>query len=359
MLGVATHKGLFLVDDQGTVESTAFLGDPVSQLCFDANSALAFAALDHGHFGVKLHRSQDHGKTWTEIAAPKYPEKPAEATADKNPWTLQMIWSLALAPLAEQPRLWCGTIPGGLFHSDDLGDTWHLNEALWNMPERQQWFGGGKDQPGIHSICIDPRNPEHIIVGVSCGGIWRSTDNGASWQAWATGLRADYLPPEQAYDVNVQDPHCVVQCQDEPDKLWCQHHNGMFKSVDGGAQWTEMTEVQPSVFGFACAVDPHNGNRAWFVPAIKDEHRIPVNAAVVVNRTDDGGGHFQTLREGLPQAHAYDLVYRHALCIDPSGQRLAFGSTTGNLWFSDNGGDAWQLLHSHLPPILAVHYIDS
>jgi hypothetical protein len=46
------------------------------------------------------------------------------------------------------------------------------------------------------------------------------------------------------------------------------------------------------------------------------------------------------LREGLPQEHVYDLTLRHALDVDGSGERLAFGSTTGSLWVSENGGDS-------------------
>jgi hypothetical protein len=78
---------------------------------------------------------------------------------------------------------------------------------------------------------------------------------------------------------------------------------------------------------------------------------------VVVNRTRDGGRSFETLRQGLPQAWAYDLVYRHALDLDASGERLAFGSTTGSVWLSENGGDAWATLAEHLPPVHAVLFV--
>jgi hypothetical protein len=103
-------------------------------------------------------------------------------------------------------------------------------------------------------------------------------------------------------------------------------------------------------------VHPSNPDTAWFVPAIKDEFRIPVDGKVVVNRTEDGGSTFTTLRRGLPQQHAYDLVFRHALDIDESGERLAFGSTTGSLWVSEDGGDTWTTLTTHLPPIHAVRF---
>ncbi len=112
----------------------------------------------------------------------------------------------------------------------------------------------------------------------------------------------------------------------------------------------------PSVFGFAVAVHPKNPDIAWRVPAIKDEQRVPVGAGVVVSRTRDGGKSWEVLREGLPQEHAYDLTLRHALDVDATGDRLAFGSTTGSLWATENGGDSWMHVSAHLPPIYAVRF---
>lgn len=148
----------------------------------------------------------------------------------------------------------------------------------------------------------------------------------------------------------------VAQCPANPDVLWVQHHNGIFKSTDGAASWNEITSVQPSAFGFPVAVHPRDADTAWFVPAVRDEKRYPIGGRVVVNRTRDGGKTFETLTRGLPQEHAYDLVYRHALDVDETGDCLAFGSTTGSLWMSENGGDAWQTVSSNLPPIYAVRF---
>jgi hypothetical protein len=169
-------------------------------------------------------------------------------------------------------------------------------------------------------------------------------------------MRAAFMPPDKQYEQNVQDPHLVAQCRANPDVLWVQHHNGIFKSVDSAATWTEITDVAPSTFGFAVAVHPNDPNVAWFVPGTSDEKRCPVDGRVVVTRTRDGGKTFDTITRGLPQQHAYDLVYRHALDVDASGNTLAFGSTTGSLWVSDNGGDSWQALSSNLPPIYAVKF---
>lgn len=105
------------------------------------------------------------------------------------------------------------------------------------------------------------------------------------------------------------------------------------------------------------AVHPNNGNTAWFVPGVKDECRIPVDGKLVVNRTRDGGKSFETLNSGLPQHASYDLVFRHGMDVDTTGERLLMGSTTGNLWASDDQGEHWRCLSNHLPPIYAVRFI--
>jgi hypothetical protein len=363
---VATRKGLFTVE-RGTsgwaITRVSFLGDNCTLAMHDPRTGHVFAALAHGHFGAKVHRSADGGQTWTELATPKYPEKPADYTPKSTPmegapadWSLKLIWALAPGGRDQPGVLWCGTLPGGLFKSEDNGESWQLNRPLWDDPLREEWFGGGADHPGIHSICVDPRDSQHVVVGVSCGGVWRSRDAGQSWQLAGSGMRAEFMPPERQFEPNVQDPHMLVQCRNHPDAMWVQHHNGIFKSSDAGASWSEITGVKPSTFGFAVAVHPKDGNTAWFVPGVKDEKRYAPDGRVVVTRTQDGGQRFETLSKGLPQQHAYDLVFRHALDVDETGSRLACGSTTGNVWISEDGGDSWQTISTSLPPVYAVRF---
>ena len=134
------------------------------------------------------------------------------------------------------------------------------------------------------------------------------------------------------------------------------HHYGVFASDDGARSWRHVPAAAPSGFGFAVGVHPHDAGTAWFVPAIKDERRVPVDARLVVSRTRDGGRSFELLSDGLPQGDAYDLVYRHGLAVDDSGDRLAIGSTTGGLWASDDGGARWRAPEVRLPPIHALAF---
>lgn len=356
---VATRKGLFELRRAGErwdIAAVSFLGEPVSAvLPADASAPdrPMVAALNLGHFGVKCHASDDRGRTWREVSTPAFPLQPAEARDDIE-WKLLQIWSLA----ASSDAIWAGTLPGGLFRSADGGATWQLCESLWNDPRRHEWMGGGYDVPGIHSIVLDPRDrdPQHqrVLVGVSTGGAWASSDGGRSWTSAARGMRADYMPPEHAFDANAQDVHRIVACASHPEHLWCQHHNGIWRSTDAAASWQQVTGVPVSDFGFTVAVDPSDPARAWFAPAVADQRRVPVDAALCVLRTDDGGRSFAALRAGLPQSHCYDLVYRHGLDVGTDGRTLLMGSTTGGLWTSDDGGDRWQVVSTTLPPIHAV-----
>jgi hypothetical protein len=217
-------------------------------------------------------------------------------------------------------------------------------------------MGGGYDYSGIHSICTDPRDSNRLIAGVSVGGVWRTNDAGASFDHCSAGMWAAYLPPERMYEPNAQDPHRVVRCRAEPDVLWAQHHNGIFRSTDCAKSWTEITSRGKASFGFAVAAHPRDPETAWFVPAIKDELRVPPDGALAVARTRDGGKSFEHLRKGLPQTHAYDLIYRHGLDIDRDGARIALGSTTGSLWAGDADGDSFELITHHLPPIYCVRF---
>jgi len=191
---------------------------------------------------------------------------------------------------------------------------------------------------------------------VSTGGAWQTRDAGRSWSICARGMYAEYMPPELKFEQNAQDVHRLVLCPARPDVMWAQHHNGVFRSTDGAASWQEVTAIRPSKFGFAVAVHPKDPDLAWFVPAVKDECRVPVDAKLVVARTRDGGKSFQTLRKGLPKEPAYDLVYRHCLDVDRTGKRVAFGSTTGGLWLSEDQGDAWRCISMNLPPIHCVRF---
>lgn len=355
-LYVGTRKGLFELRRRNgawEVADIQFLGDPVTAVLPELEGA-TLAALDLGHFGAKLWKRDVTG-AWKEQPCPAFPPKPEDAADDPHPWALDKIWGLE--PGGVPGRIWAGTMPGGLFRSDDGGESWSLVETLWRMPERRRWgsvAGGGL--PGLSTVLVDPRNPADIRLGISTAGVWASADTGRTWKNINRGLYAEYMPPEQREEPIAQDVHQLARCRAHPDVMWCQHHNGVFRSEDSGATWRELTAIKPSKFGFAVAAHPTDPATAWFVPAVKDERRVPVDGKLVVARTRDAGKSFEVLHKGLPQHHAYDLVYRHALGVDSTGRRLAFGSTTGGLWITEDGGDSWIMPEMRLPPVNVVRF---
>lgn len=358
-LRIGTRKGLVTAERRPSgweVSGLALDAVPITALLDRGDGRDLIVGANHGHFGPKLYATAD-GAAFRDLAVPEHPA-PVDGDVDLDPnrqearpAATELLWSLATTA---DGALWCGTMPGGLFRSDDEGASWQLNRPLWEEPSRPGWFGGGYDHPAIHSIVPDPRGAERLVVGISCGGAWRTEDGGAGWAA-GTGMAARYMPPDRLDDPTIQDPHLVVRAPSDPDVLWTQHHCGIFRSTDDGRTWSEIPEAGPSTFGFTVAVHPHDADTAWFVPAIADEQRIPVDGRLVVTRTRDGGASFDVCASGLPPV-GWDLVYRHALAVDATGDRLAMGSTTGNLWVSEDAGDSWALVSAHLPPIAVVQF---
>ena len=351
---LGTRKGVIVVtrarDGAWAAEPATQRGVPVPYAFVDERDGRIWASLDHGHWGQKLAYSDDGGANWSEAVAPKYPE--GTLLREGEPAAVRYLWVIAPGGADEPRRLYIGSEPGGLFRSDDRGESWQLVQSLWNHPSREkQWFGGGRDEAGIHSVLVDRRDSSHILVGISCAGVFESDDGGESWTPRNRGLVADFLP-DPASEVG-QDPHLVVACASEPDQLWQQNHCGIFRSRDGAASWEAASRKGESAhFGFAIAVAPDDPDCAWVVPAVSDECRVAIDNALVVCRTEDGGATWTELRTGLPQRDCYDIVFRHALDLD--GDRLAFGSTCGNLFISEDRGDSWRSLGNHFPPIYSV-----
>lgn len=387
---VGTRKGTFIVEKTGgrwrpTLAGHAGAG--VNFVARDPHTDSLWALLGHGHWGAKLSRSRDGGKTWEDAPQIKYPEgarylagfvpgeEPPPPDAPPPPpaykdATLLKLWVIAFG----QPgRIYVGTIPGGLFVSDDGGESFELNRPLWNHDSRggdlfngegngsgvTHWFGtpaaveSGEFAPGIHSIVVNPANHDHVLVAVSTAGVLETTDGGKTWRGRNKGMLNDYLPDPAAEWGH--DPHYVEMCQGQPDHVWQQNHSGVFYSADRAQTWTRVSQKEQGVhFGFPVAVDAEDGRVAWLVPGRGDNERMAIDGGLFVARTVDGGQSWEQLREGLPQENAYDVVYRHAL--GNRGDHLAFGSTTGNLYVSENRGDSWACVANNLPPIYAVRF---
>ncbi len=371
-IALGTRKGILIFEPGNgdwSVGHESFRGSHVSMVHLDRRSGNLFACLDDGHFGNKLFRWSDflaagnwreatQAEAWHELTAPQYP-----ATAklkNGNDAVLCYQWAFANGAANQPGRLYVGTEPGGLFYSDNHGDEWHFVESLWNHPSRLDdktpWMGGGRDEAGIHSICVDPRDANRLILGISVAGVFVTDDGMKTWRPCNSGLRADFYP--DPYPEVGHDPHLVVQCRSQPDGLWQQNHCGIFRSVDGAKSWRLVSQDGgPAHFGFAVAVDPDQADVAWVVPAESDQVRVACHRRLVVCRTDDGGQTWSEFDQGLPQHNCYDFAFRHCLVL--SGEDLIFGTACGSLYHSRDRGESWDTIANHLPPIYCVHVIDT
>jgi photosystem II stability/assembly factor-like uncharacterized protein len=386
---LGTRKGTLILDRKGgqwRPRPIAHAGVSISYAARDPRDGTIWVAMDHAHWGPKLSRSKDDGATWdnlTEIAYPKgarfieqhlpTPDQLPDAekpTAYKNA-SLLKVWVLAFGGDDQPGTLHAGTLPGGLFTSTDGGDSWELNRALWNHESRggdlfagdattrNQWGGTpaavayGEFVPGIHSVVVDPRDTKRMLVAVSSAGVLETRDGGKTWASRNRGMVNDYMPDPKAEWGH--DPHFIAACPAQPDWVWQQNHCGVFVSQDGCATWRKVSRPELGVhFGFPIATDVRDGKTAWIVPARGDDRRMAVDAGLFVARTEDGGESWKTFREGLPQEHAYDVVYRHAL--DASGDTVCFGSTTGNVYISEDRGESWRCAGANFPPVHSVRF---
>lgn len=387
---VATRKGTFIVekaspDAAWTPRLVGHAGGGVNYVDRDPYTGKLWALLGFGHWGAKVSVSADEGATWADNPAQiKYPAGARFIGQDMYEdagsefgvgWKIhtkeaavQKLWVAAFGPGGS---IYVGTIPGGLFVSRDGGASFELNRPLWNHPSRggdlfsgegtgeTKWFGtpaseGGDFAPGLHSIVVDPRDPNHLYVAVSTAGVIESTDGGESWHPRNRGMILDHTPePEAEWG---HDTHYIEQCQAEPDHIWQQNHAGVYYTDDGAKTWRKVSRPEQGVhFGFPVTADARVGRRAWLVPGKSDMQRMAVGGALFVARTDDGGETWRDLRRGLPQSNAYDVVYRHAL--HNRDDVVAFGTTTGNLYVSDDAGEGFATVANNLPPIHSVRVV--
>lgn len=357
-LVLGTGKGLVVFENSQNgwkPSEVSFRGMSISAYFFDSKTKTEWIGMYHKHWGPKLYKKTD-GKNWESIVSPSYPS--GAKLSNGQPASLKKIWSITRTTLNDKDRIWVGTQPGGLFYSDDNGEQFHLLESLWNLPSRidgTKWFGTGTNQPFVHSIVAHPNKPEHLYIAVSSAGVFETKDYGKSWEPRNDGLIAAYLPNPQV-EIG-HDPHCLLICKSNPNVLWQQNHCGIFRSTNRGEYWENVTDKNGLAnYGFAMGIDHSNPEVAWVIPATNDIERIPKDLALCVCKTEDGGKSWTPIRKGLPQGFTFDLVFRHAFAIDEN--HLAFGTTNGNLYYSEDSGTSWQCISTNLQRIENVSFVE-
>ncbi|MEO3755317.1 exo-alpha-sialidase [Streptomyces sp. B6B3] len=356
LLAVGTRKGLFLarrpVDRRGgpgwEFEGPHFAAQAVYAVAVDrrGDRPRLLVGADSSHFGPSVFRSDDLGASWQE------PGRPAVAFPDGTDASLERVWQLQPAGAAEPDVVYAGTEPGALFRSADGGETFELMRPLWDHPTRERWEPGGGGL-GLHTVLTDPRDPRAVTVAVSAGGVYRTTDGGGSWFPSNSGVQVVFQP-ERFPDFG-QCVHKVARDPELADRLFLQNHWGVYRSDDAGGSWTSIGDGLPSDFGFPIVTHPRRSGVAYVFPLNADTDRVPAGRRCRVYRTDDAGAGWQELGVGLPDAPHHGAVLRDAMCTDdadPAG--VYFGNRNGEVFGSADDGDSWSQLVAHLPDVLCV-----
>ncbi|WP_424215088.1 WD40/YVTN/BNR-like repeat-containing protein [Streptomyces sp. BI20] len=352
LLLVGTRKGLFIGERVAgrdwSFRPPEFNAQAVSAVAVDRRGPVPrlLAAGDSAHWGPSVFHSDDLGATWHEPTAPAV-RFPADTGA-----SLERVWQLHPAGPEAPDVVYAGTEPAALFRSEDRGESFDLVRPLWEHPTRSAWVPGGGGE-GLHTVLTDPRDPAAVTVAVSTAGVFRTLDGGASWAPSNRGVSAVFLPdPDPEFGQCV---HKVARDAGDPDRLYLQNHWGVFRSDDAGAHWTDVGSPLPSDFGFAVAAHPHRADTAYVFPLNADSDRVPAEHRCRPFRTRDAGRTWEPLENGLPTGDHYGTVLRDALCTDdadPAG--IYFGNRNGEVYASADDGDSWRLLASHLPDVLCV-----
>jgi len=362
---IATKKGGFIFTSDAKrrewkIRGPIFLGHIAHHILLDPRDRRTMLmAAKTGHLGPTVFRSTDFGKNWKEATKP--PAFPKAPEGEKGLVVDHVFWLTPGHP--SEPKVWyAGTSPQGLFCSLDAGDTWEPVSGFNNHPMRFAWTGSGQDGtpdgPKMHSINIDPRDPNHMYLGMSSGGVFESTDSGANWHPLNAGCVADFLPdPNTEYG---HDPHCVRLHPAAPDILYQQNHCGIYRMDRNEGRWTRIGENMPKAvgdIGFPMVVHPRDPETVWVFPMDGTQvwPRTSPGGKPAVYRTSNAGKKWQRLDNGLPRDQAWVTVFRQAMTADahnPVG--VYFGTTCGEVWASHNEGDKWTCIARNLPHIYAV-----
>ncbi|HBY95936.1 MAG TPA: hypothetical protein DEP84_18605 [Chloroflexi bacterium] len=334
---VGTGAGAYLlVNDhhQGWQRQGPFLPEHhINCLVIDTRTSAAPETLFAGG-PSGLFRSRDGGGSWRQLT---------------DGLIFDQVWSVEPGHSAHPGRIYCGVEPAGLFVSDDDGEHWAPVHGLNQHETHDEWWPGGGGLC-LHTILLDPSNPECQFVGISVAGVFRSEDGGTTWTPLNEGVPLPDDPGNVRFPQVHRCVHKFVRDANQPECLFQQNHVGVFESRDGGATWADIGAGLPHTFGFAIAAHPHESDIFWVIPA--DEKRLRIEGQLTVWRRQQGC--WEPLTVGLPADVALN-VYRDGFATDcrlPCG--LYFGTSDGTLWYSPDEGNHWEPLAQGLPPIYSV-----
>jgi photosystem II stability/assembly factor-like uncharacterized protein len=356
VLMAGTRKGVFVGTSDDARESWEWKGpffdvDQVYSVMIDTRGGKPrlYAGAASMWLGPQVHRSDDLGETWesTPNGGPTFPDD-GDASGER-------IWQLQPGP--DETPVYAGTEPGAIFRSRDRGEHFELVRGLWDHPQRTEW-GAGFGGQAFHTILPHPTDPDSITAAISTGGVYQTRDGGETWTARNQGIRAEFLPEGQQYPEFGQCVHKITRHPSRPERLYLQNHGGVYRSDDEGGSWDYIGDGLPSDFGFAVVVHPHEPDTLFVFPIGGGANRFPPEGKARVWRSRDAGASWEELggadRGGLPDRF-FVGVMRDGMCTDthdPAG--VYVGARNGSVYASADAGETWREIVRDLPDVMVV-----
>ena len=374
MVFVGTKKGGFIFSsDEGRKDwqtsDIQFKSWNVMHMQMDPRDQRLHAATSHFVYGPTTHYSDDLGKTWTQAKQVPILTRPSKSgrpsgTVDEAfrsesgesvkeiPEKMIKVWNITPGRASEPNVLYAGAQPASFFISKDRGESWTLNEGLFDHPQRGEW-NPGNGGLCLHTILLDPTNPDRMYIAVSAAGCYRTDDGGQTWAPFNKNVRADFMGTK--FPEFGQCVHKMTMHPSNPNIIYQQNHCGVYRSDNAGEDWIDIGEGRlPARFGFPIAVHPTNPHTIYIVLEESDEYRMSVDGKFSVWRSPDAGNSWERLNKGLPDK-AHLVVLREAMATDTfEDAGIYIGSSTGQLFYSRDSGDSWELMADFLPPIQSV-----
>jgi photosystem II stability/assembly factor-like uncharacterized protein len=358
---VGTRKGAFILTADAKRESWDVSGPHFAGWeIYHLNGAPTepnriYASQSTSWFGQMIQRSDDGGESWqpvgNEFVYDGVPGTHQWYDGTQHPWEFARVWHLEPS-LTDPDLVYAGVEDAALFRSVDGGSTWEELSGLREHDTASGWAPGAGGMC-LHSIILDPSDPERIYVAISAAGSFRSDDGGKSWRPINRGLVSEGLPdpsPEVGHCV-----HKIAMHPSRPNVLFMQKHWDVMRSDDAGDSWTEVSGNLPTDFGFPIAVNSNEPNTIYVVPIESDSYHYPPEGKLRVYRSRTGGGEWEALTKGLPQKDCYVNVLRDAMAVDTLDTcGVYFGTTGGQVYGSNDNGDSWTDIVRDLPAVLSV-----
>jgi photosystem II stability/assembly factor-like uncharacterized protein len=358
---VGTSKGAFILTSEASrkdwkISGPHFPGWEIFHINGSSvNPDRLYASQTSGWFGQVIQRSNDGGQSWQAVGNQfAYEGKPGTHQSfdgSQHPWEFKRVWNLKPC-LSDSETVYAGVEDAALFVSHDGGKSWQELAGLRDA-KGHLW------QPGaggmcLHTILLDPEDPERIFVAISAAGAFRTDDGGKTWIPINQGLLSPYELPDPTAEVG----HCVhnlAMHPSRPDVLFMQKHWDVMRSDNAGEIWREVSGNLPSDFGFPIAVHAHEPETIYVVPIKSDSEHYPPEGKLRVYRSRSGGETWEALTNGLPQRDCYVNILRTAMAVDSLDScGIYFGTTGGQVYASTDSGDNWTCIVHDLPKVLSV-----